>query len=309
MTSTNKVDALSDVAVCYLCLDGGADETSQSLRRDCAFRGTDAGYVHLECLAGFAASKSKQARDMIECIKPWRLCPGCHQEYQNELAVDIAAEFVPFVRRQYPDDTRMQVEALNVKLRVLNSMFERLQPRQKREFGVTANVMLSLIDRMKGDISSLSRRYSQFEARAYDVHGEIALNEGTEESARRAEVHFRTSLKVCEATGDTDGIAAAKSNIAMAKSIYEGGNNEEVLKANKELYELRVAKHGEGSKLAINSGKNYAIDLQEANRGDEALELLTKLLATSRQVLGPHHNTTKEVEATLNHVLDTLGEV
>jgi len=42
----------------------------------------------------------------------------------------------------------------------------------------------------------------------------------------------------------------------MAKSIYEGGNNEEVLKANKELYELRVAKHGEGSKLAINSGKN-----------------------------------------------------
>jgi hypothetical protein len=70
---------------------------------------------------------------MIEFSKPWRVCPGCHQEYQNELAVDIAAEFVSFIRRQYPDDTQMQVEALNMKLCALYSMFGRLQPRQKRE--------------------------------------------------------------------------------------------------------------------------------------------------------------------------------
>jgi len=31
--------------------------------------------------------------------------------------------------------------------------------------------------------------------------------------------------------------------------------------------------------------------------GGEARELLTELLATSKQVLGPHHNTTKEVAA------------
>jgi hypothetical protein len=38
-------------AVCYLCLDGGVDESSgQPLRRDCACRGTDAGFVHLSCL-------------------------------------------------------------------------------------------------------------------------------------------------------------------------------------------------------------------------------------------------------------------
>ena len=64
--ASNEVDASSllavdddGVAVCYLCLDGGDDEAGQPLRRDCACRGTDAGFVHLSCLAEFAAAKSK----------------------------------------------------------------------------------------------------------------------------------------------------------------------------------------------------------------------------------------------------------
>jgi uncharacterized protein (DUF983 family) len=67
------------------------------LRRDCACRGTDAGYVHLSCLAGFTATKSKQANEMNQFIKPWHTCPSCHQDYQNDLAVDIATKFVSFV--------------------------------------------------------------------------------------------------------------------------------------------------------------------------------------------------------------------
>ena len=100
-------------SVCYfLCLDGGVDKSNQPLRRDCACRGTDAGFVHLSCLAEYTATKSKRwdGRQMKEFVEPWRVCPGCHQEYQNELAVAIAAEFVSFVRRQYPDDTQKQVD-------------------------------------------------------------------------------------------------------------------------------------------------------------------------------------------------------
>jgi len=73
---------------------------------------------------------------------------------------------VPFVRRQYPQDTQRQVESHHLKLDALCSMFERLQPRQKREYGVTANVLLSLIDRMKVDARPLSVRYFQLEADA-----------------------------------------------------------------------------------------------------------------------------------------------
>jgi hypothetical protein len=180
-------------------------------------------------------------------------------------------------------------------------MFGRLQPRQKREYGATANVLLSFIDRMKGD-APLPRRYSQMEADAHAVLGRIVLSEGTEESAKRAVVHFEKDLKVCEAIGDAEGIAAAKGNIAVAKSLYEGGNNEEVLKASQEIYKIRIAEYGEGNEYTIRAGNNYAIDLRKANRGDEARELLTKLLAKSKQVLGPHHSTTKDVESALKSV-------
>ena len=287
--------------MCYLCLDAGLEP----LRRDCACRGSDAGFVHLSCLDGFAANKGKgwDGRDMNEFRKPWRDCPGCHQEYQNEFAIDIATKFVSFVRRLYPSDTESQVEALHLKLRALDSMLKRLQPVQKIEAGVTANVMLSLIDRMKTEVSPLSMRYSQMEAFAYNAHGRIAFDEGTEESARRATVHFEKYLKVCEAIGDAGRIANAKRNIAVAKSKYEdGNNNEELLKASQELYELRIAEWGEEHECTINAGIDYAINLRKANRGDEARELLTKLLVTSKQVFGPHHNITKSVASTLEVV-------
>jgi hypothetical protein len=175
----------------------------------------------------------------------------------------------------------------------------KLQPVQKSEAGVTANVMLSLIDRMR-EVSPLPERYSEFEADAYSVPGCIALDEGTEESARRAEAHFKNCVKVGEAIGFARGVANAKSNIANAKSMYGGGNNdEELLRASQEMYELRIAELGDENEYAIEAGKIYAIDLRKANRRDEARELLTKLLATSKQVLGPHHNTTKDVESEL----------
>jgi hypothetical protein len=124
MKMTNKADESSTLApagddveaVCYLCLDGGLDDAGQPLRRDCACRGSDAGFVHLSCLTNYAETKSKGYHDMNQFRDPWRLCPHCHQNYQNELAVDIATEFVSFVRRLYPRNTQRQVEALNVKL-------------------------------------------------------------------------------------------------------------------------------------------------------------------------------------------------
>jgi hypothetical protein len=164
-----------------LCLDVG----EESLRRDCACRGSDAGFVHLSCLTKYAETKSIQVSEKMNKFRePWAFCPGCHQYYQNELAVDIATEFVSFVRRQYPRDTQRQVESLNLKLAALDSMFDVLQPRQKREYGVTATVMQSLIGRMKGDAPPLPRRYSHLEAFAYSVHGRIAIDEGTQGGRR-----------------------------------------------------------------------------------------------------------------------------
>ena len=138
-----------------------------------------------------------------------------------------------------------------------------------------------------------------FEAEAYNVHGRIALAEGTKESARRAVVHFEKYLKVNEANCFAGGVSTAKSNIALAKSKYDSCNNDELLKASQELYELRVAQSGENNGYTIDAGKIYALRLRNANRGEEARELLTKLLATSKQVFGSDHNITKSVESML----------
>jgi tetratricopeptide (TPR) repeat protein len=137
-------------------------------------------------------------------------------------------------------------------------------------------------------------------ADAYNAHGRIAFAEGTKESARRAVVHFQQYLKVCKAIGNDEGIAVAKKNLALAKSKYEGENsNKEVMKASQELYKIRLAELGEGNEVSILAGKNYAIALRQANRREEARDLLTKLLAKSKQVFGLHHNITKEIESVL----------
>ena len=296
-------EACDEEAMCYLCLDGGVDDDSgQPLQRDCACRGTDAGFVHLSCLTDYASNKSKSwdGRDMNLFIQPWIFCPSCHQKYQNELAISISTVFVLFVRRQYPRNTQLHVEALYMKLGVLMGMFARLQPVQKIEAGDTADVLISLIDRMKGVVSPLPRRYSRFEAITHNDHGRIALDEGTEESARRAVAHFEKYLKVCKTIGDDEGIANAKGKIAIAKSKYDCGNNtEEVLKSTHDVYEIRIAEYGEEHEYTILAGRNYAIALWNAKRGEEARELLMKLLATSKQVLGPHHSTTKVVDNAL----------
>lgn len=102
---------------------------------------------------------------------------------------------------------------------------------QKREARITANVLLSLIERMKANASPLPMRFTLFEASVYHTLGLIALSEGTEESTRMSVTHFQTSLEVHEAIGSIDGIATAKNSIAIAKSKYACGNkNEEFLK-------------------------------------------------------------------------------
>ena len=76
-------EACDEEAVCYLCLDTGVDEADQPLRRDCACRGTDAGLVHLSCLAKYAAAKSVQANEMNQFRDPWVACPRISERVQD----------------------------------------------------------------------------------------------------------------------------------------------------------------------------------------------------------------------------------
>ena len=49
-----------DKVVCYSFQECGPDVTGHFPGRACACRGSDAGYVHLSCLANYASDKSRR---------------------------------------------------------------------------------------------------------------------------------------------------------------------------------------------------------------------------------------------------------
>ena len=139
------------------------------------------------------------------------------------------------------------------------------------------------------------------EASVYSSLGLIAIQEGTKAGARTAVGHFEKIRDNYDEVGDTKCVALAESNLIMAKATYEGvsakGNKEKVLENQQKVYNLCVDRLGlEGS---IEIGVNLAVTLKGAYRGIEAERLLTKLVAISKRVHGPDHNTTKRAESEL----------
>jgi hypothetical protein len=193
--------------------------------------------------------------------------------------------------------------ALELKLNPLYTRYDRLSPVQQKVAGVTANIIISLIDRLKGkNASPLPPRCSQIEANTNKALAFIALKEETEESAKRAVAHLQKALDLYEAIGSTSSAAIIKSNLVLARSMYEVVNHEELVKAPHDVYKLRVTKLGGKHEDTIHAGQIYAFHLLKANRNAEARELLTKLLTTSKQVLDSHHRTTMDVASQLQFV-------
>ena len=145
----------------------------------------------------------------------------------------------------------------------------------------------------------------QCEALTHNDLGLIALNEESEESAREAVLHFEKYLFLSKAIDFNVGIVNAEYNIAYAKSKYDETSDifeqeEEQLKKARDLYDLRVAKHGEGHTLALHEGINLCMSLWRTNRASEAERMLARLATVSKRIHGSQHKLTKKIEAELH---------
>jgi hypothetical protein len=116
----------SGAAVCWICLEGGADDSGKTIARDCACRGNDAGFAHTSCIIKYAQKKSEQAINPEEFIAPWEKCPICRQDYQNDLRIQIANAFVSFTEGTYGHPGNSLVD----KMRVMEAL--RLQIQSKK---------------------------------------------------------------------------------------------------------------------------------------------------------------------------------
>ena len=73
-----------------------------NIRRDCSCRGDSAGYSHLSCIIEYATHKFEAYLEDMEKIPcPWETCPTCLQDYTNDLAIDLAKEYVAFGEQKY----------------------------------------------------------------------------------------------------------------------------------------------------------------------------------------------------------------
>ena len=287
----------------------GPDELGKSPRRDCSCRG-DSGFCHRSCIVQYAKHKSEQwdGEKIADLKKPWNTCPNCKQEYQHELAMDLASRFATFVETKYPGDRQKQLEALLVQLDAFDT-----QPKKKKVVKQTANKIISIVGEMKSDNASLSSRLPitlvlpariiQLEAHAYNSLGCISIKEGTEKGTKTAVEYYEKALCVSKATDWAEGVAVSENNIAAAKSWYERrsskANDEEGLKRCQKMYDAKAKEHGQEEACTIEVGIKLARALKKVRRSIEAERLLTKLAAISKRIHGLHHALTKRAETSL----------
>jgi len=304
-------------AECWICLGEGPDDLGQPLRRDCSCRGEAAGFAHLSCIVEYAEQKSQQMNrgeidqkshrlnmvDLNNFREPWEKCANCHQNHQNELAVDLATGFVTFVEGKYPDNIPIRLESLVLKLEAIQSMIAHLKPKQKQEAKNVACQVLFMIGQMESKTRPLPKRILLAEAVTYSILGRIVLAERTKETAQEAMVCFEKCRDANKRIGNPNGVALADTYIAIAKSRREGGVNkvniEEMVEKIRIVYDQRVEKLGGDVPMTLAAGLDLARALEKANRMLEAERLMTKLLAICRRVQGPDHALTKKAETHL----------
>jgi len=78
-------------------------------------------------------------------VKPWEVCPNCHQLYQNTRKVYIANEFVPFIERKHQNYQQKQVEVLVIKLWAFYNSQQPPQIKEAKE--VTTRVLVLILEK------------------------------------------------------------------------------------------------------------------------------------------------------------------
>ena len=291
--------------VCYSCQEGGPDASGHLPGRSCACRGSDAGYVHLSCLANYASEKSRHEQFLGDFKKPWEYCPVCEQKHRGEFAVALATEFSAFVRREYPHDATMRAICMSTHLSALMGLTSQTTPRQMTEIVVIARLLLKMVPQVP--TTEDKEMFLSIKGNAHHALGTMARREVTPEGDKRMISHFQSYLEVTKELGYSEGICFAKVLLTDAQSKCGGVDIKEYLSVHLEAYESRVIDFGEEGELTIHAGTRYAELLLKfsdpryaeralgCERRREALDLLSKMKAISIRVFGPDHQVTKGI--------------
>ncbi|KAL9185696.1 hypothetical protein ACHAXT_003473 [Thalassiosira profunda] len=287
-----------DEDTCWLCLDA-VHETGAPLRRECSCRG-GSGFAHLPCLVEYAKDWSqKHERDMVKFGRVWKDCPNCEQEYGDQLGFDMATAMGEFVQSKYPESKIHTLASLLISL--LNLMQRKNVPNMRELARGRTERILEMVAEMKAEQSPLPHFARNVEFQAYFTQAFITLDEG---SASEAVLQLEQCLGIARGLENAGFVYAVEAVLARAKSRCDGESNgdaSEELEHNRKLHKTCVATAGEGDLSTITSGGLLAASLKAAHHGIEAERLLTKLATSSKRVLGPERDETKQILAELKY--------
>ena len=306
-----KTSINDDTSPCWICLDEEPNEGGPP-RRDCSCRG-NAGFVHMSCITKYAEKKIKETNsvfklsldDLMKCINLWEICPNCGQTYQHEFAIDLADSALTFFANDgisgNPLTDNIQVmEALRMKIQAIRTMDCDDNLDMRRVAKKVAKKMLSLIESIKtkhGGKDQCPNLLGRREIYACHQLAFLSRMEETTLTDKEALQYFKRADKVSISIGMIKESKMCEPVITELESKIKGKQIHfiDTILDGQKRYNDHV-KMGRGNDVTIISmGLRVASGLSLVNRDLEAERILINIYATSRRILGPAHDTTKEI--------------
>lgn len=309
----------SGSALCWICLEGGPDKKGEPLVRDCACRGSDAGFAHTSCIIKYAIKKSEQARDKYKFSAAWEKCPTCLQCYQNDLACHLSDAFVLHSKKTYGypgsqvADKMKVLEALRIQIETRKNVIDQRGKDAEKEVETLLHELLAMVNQTKkehnmdGSWLQMPRttvKYRQYIdiCAVYEAYGYYYLGFLCSSNSINTEIsNYEKARDICASIGSMVQAQLMTGHIERARASSRL-DKVGVMKSAKIAYEGNLYSFGQKSEHTIKAGIAYVSNLRSAYCSIEAERLVTKLIATSRQVFGEDHKYTKESLELLNEI-------
>ena len=240
---------------------------------------------------------------MNKLFEAWKRCPNCEQNYQNQLALDLADSLVSFVKGKIselicPADYTLVVRALQVKMDAIKTDIRGPGLLDIAAKGIeTGNEILSLLKDMEIKLGQSTSTQKEL-ARTYGQLSTLYLLDSSNEGKNKAIFCCKKSRDICKSTGNTKGAKAMEDMIKYITSNHfvEKGLGDQ-LHTMRQILNERVETEGAESGKVISIAATLAGALSVNDDGRiEAERLLTKYLPISRRVHGEEHSQTKAIE-------------
>ena len=219
-------------------------------------------------------------------------CPTCKQTFQGDVFYDMTKAQLSFVKREFKDVENWHVEAMVMRMTVLNAKKEA----DRIEGEEICDEILSVIEGMGSSV--------EFLIFAYKCIGVFHFRIGNDKSLEKAKKYYEKARDACNTSPENETlIFMAKSlegDLAKVEAVINGNSVPENaafdLSSSRDTYKHLCQNLGEHEIVTIQHGLRLAKALFETSQTIEALRLLNKLLLTSRRVHGPGHQQTKNAE-------------